>query len=143
MALLHEIKTNIIPTMLLQKSAITVEKFRSFYLHTKESKSSFPSGLHLRHWKATATSLELSEILVTIINISLLNSYSLQRWAQVLGLLQEKKLGLPLIYRFRTLHIVESDLNFVMRLVWGKEMMSWAESHEAINNNQYGGRKGV
>ena len=99
---------------------ITVEKFRSFYLRTKESKSSSPSGLHLGHWKSAATSLELSEILVTIINISLHNYHSLQRWAQVLGLLQEKKQGLPFIHQFRTLHIVESDLNFVIRLIWGK-----------------------
>lgn len=142
-AFLQEIKNNIIPTIPLQKSAIIVEKFRSFYLHTKESKSSSPSGLHLGHWKAVATNLELSEILVSIINISLHNSYSFQRWSQVLGLLQEKKLGIPLIHRFHTLHLVESDLNFVMRLFWGKELMVWAESHDAISNNQYGGRKGV
>lgn len=47
--LLREIKNNIIPTMPPQKSAITVEKFGSFYLHTKESKSSSPSRLHLGH----------------------------------------------------------------------------------------------
>ena len=142
-ALLQEIKNNIIPTMPLQKSTINVEKFRSFYLRTIERKSSSPSGLHLGHWKAAATNQAFSEILVTIINISLHNSHSLQRWAQVLGLLQEKTQGLPHIHRFRTLHIVEYDLNFAMRLVWGKEMMSWDEHHEAINNNQYGGRKGV
>ena len=30
-----------------------------------------------------------------------------------------------------------------MRLLWGKYLMIWAESQEAINNNQYGGRKVV
>ena len=30
-----------------------------------------------------------------------------------------------------------------MRLIWGKELMRWAESHHAINKNQYGGRKGI
>ena len=54
-----------------------------------------------------------------------------------------KKAGLPYIHRFRTLHIIESDLNLIMRLIWGKELMRWAESHHAINNNQYGGRKGI
>ena len=30
-----------------------------------------------------------------------------------------------------------------MRLVWGKELMSWAETHNAINRNKYCCRKGV
>ena len=30
-----------------------------------------------------------------------------------------------------------------MRLTWGRELMTWAESHQVINDNQYGGRKGV
>ena len=30
-----------------------------------------------------------------------------------------------------------------MRLVWGRELMTWAESNHAINDNQYGGRRGV
>jgi len=38
---------------------------------------------------------------------------------------------------------VESDLNFVMRSLWGREMMKWSEQHSGINNNQFGGRKGV
>ena len=50
---------------------------------------------------------------------------------------------MPVIHRFRTLHIIESDLNFVMRLLWGRDLMTWAESHDSINDNQFGGRKGI
>ena len=70
---------------------ITTEKFRSFYLRTKERTASSPFGLNLGYWKVAATNEPLSDILVTIINISLLNSYFLKRWIQVLDLLQEKQ----------------------------------------------------
>ena len=75
--------------------------------------------------------------------IAIHNSYALNRWTQVVGILQEKDKGLPHIHRFRTLHIIESELNFVMRLIWGKRLMSWSEHHQAINDNQYGGRRGL
>ena len=124
-------------------SSITMQKFRSFYTRTKESTSASPAVLHLGHWKAAATNQELSEIIVTIINLALLNSYALCRWTQVTGLLLEKDTGVPHINRFLTLHIIESELNFVMRLIWGRELMKWSEANNSINNNQYGGRKGV
>ena len=72
-----------------------------------------------------------------------MNSYALRRWTQVVGLLQEKTAGLPHLHRFRTLHIVESELNFVMRLIWGRELMAWADTNQALTDNQYGGRKGI
>ena len=48
-SLLHHLKTNIIPPMPELFSSITVDKFRSFYLRTKERTSSSPSGIHLGH----------------------------------------------------------------------------------------------
>ena len=116
-------------------ATITTAKFRAFYSKTKDLTSVSLSGLHLGHWKAASASQELSEILLSIINLVILNSYSLKRWLQVVGLLQEKDKGLPYIHRFRTLHIVESELNYVMRLIWGKELMFWANDHHAINDN--------
>ena len=140
---MQEIKRNIIPTMLPHLHSITTDKLISFYRHTKERTSSSPSGLHLGYWKAASTNHTLSDILTSIIDIATTNSYELLRWRIVLAILMEKDKGLPLIHRFRTIHLIESDLNFLMRLVWGKELMRWKESHRVINNNQYGGRKGI
>lgn len=69
-ALLHNITTNIILT-------IPPVKFRAFYTKTKEQTSASPSGLHLGHWKAAVASQELSEILGSIINLAIMNSYDL------------------------------------------------------------------
>ena len=57
--------------------SVTIEKFRSFYTKTKEYTSVSPSGLHLGHWKVVVSSQKLSEMLVSIINLVILNSYAL------------------------------------------------------------------
>lgn len=98
-ALLHQIKNNILPTMPMQMHHITTEKFRLFYLCTKEHTALSLSDLHLGYWKAAATNEQLSDILVTILNIAILQLYSLKRWIHVLGLLQEKTQGLLYIHR--------------------------------------------
>jgi len=139
----QEISKSIIPEMPTSLSDITSETFRSFYSKTKESTSSSPSGLHIGHWKAAATCESISSILTSIVNIAVTNSYTLQRWKRVIGVLLEKTEGQPNIHKFRTIHLVESDLNFVMRLLWGKSLMKWGETNNAIHDNQYGGRKGI
>jgi len=89
------------------------------------------------------TSDTLSNILTSIIDISVTNSYTLKRWKRVIKVLLEKTEDKPTINKFHTIHLVESDLNFVMCLLWGKEMMLWSESHKAISDNQYGGMRGI
>ena len=141
--LFEEISSNLIPEMPAATVQFTREKFQTFYKKTKEKTSSSPSGLHMGHWKAAALSTTISEVLSIIMRIAINNSYSLNRWKKVTGILLEKKSGHPTINKLRTIHIIESDLNYAMRMIWGREMMKWAEKHHAIHENQYGGRKGV
>ena len=94
------------------------------------------------HWKAAAIDEHLSEILTKIMHIAVINSYPLKRWCKVISVLLGKKQNKPNINGFRTVHIIESDLNYVMRHIWGREMLMWAEKHNAISATQYGGRKG-
>ena len=74
---------------------ITTDQFRAFYTKTNERTSAPPSGIHLGYWKAAASNQSLSDILVSIINIAITNSYSLKRWTNVTGLLLEKGKGAP------------------------------------------------
>jgi len=134
---------NLLPELPPESIDITTAKYRQFYSKTKERTSSSPSGLHMGLWKAAATSDSLSSILSSILQIALSNSYVLQRWRRVVGVLLEKKSGFPAINKFRTIHLIESDLNFAMRSIWGRELMKWSEAHQGLSNNQYGGRKGL
>lgn len=140
--ILEEIKNNIQSSMPASQTTISIEEFRSFYRTTPEDRSSSPSGLHLGHYKAASHSLPFSEILHGIAETALTHEYALKRWQKSATILLEKCSGYPNIHRFRTVHLLESDLNFVMRKIWGKDFMEYNDSIQSFHNNQYGGRKG-
>ena len=107
--------------MPVEKTTASLDEFVSFFKHTPEDRSSSPSGLHLGHYKAAALSEEFSSILWSIGNIALENKFALKRWHRSATVLLEKSAGHPYIHRFRTIHLIESDLNFLMRKIWGRD----------------------
>ena len=135
-----EISENIIPSMPAASTAITEKKFKYCYSTACETTSLSTSNLHLGHWIGAARSLKISKILTTIIRIVVTHSCTLDRWKRITGVLLEKPTGNPYIHKFRTIHIIELDLNWVVILLWGKELIGWKNTHNTINYNQYGGR---
>ena len=128
--------------MLPEKTKISVEEFQAFYRRTPEERSSSRSGLHLGHYKATSFSKEFSTILCLIASIAFDNQYSLIKWCQSATTLLEKSVGNPFLHKYRTIHLLESGLNYIMRIIWGKNFMHHNELGKNFHNNQYGGRKG-
>ena len=139
---LEEILRNIKDPMPPERTTISLEEFRSFYRTTKEDISSSPSGLHLGHYKAASHSAEFSKILWSIAALALDHQFCLKRWTHSATILLEKVAGKPMIHRFRTIHLLESDLNYVMRKIWGRDFMVHNEKLQNFHTNQYGGRKG-
>jgi len=131
------------PEMSSEKVQITQKIFSAFYKGAKESTSSSPSGLHLGHWKSCALDPDISMVLSGIIDLAVTNLYTLPRWRKVVSILMEKIHGSPYIHKFRTIHLLESDLNFVLRYIWGKMFMRHNEDLDAFNANQYGSRRGI
>lgn len=70
------------------------------------------------------------------------SSYCLNRWKHSATTLLENIPGFPKIHKFRTIHLIESDLNFVIRYIWGREFMWYNETDGSFHYNQYGGRQG-
>ena len=140
--LLEQIQCNLQPQMSQAQTTITEEHFRSFYQKTPEDKSSSPSGLHLGHYKAASSNNDFSYVLWSILSIAYSNSFCLDRWKTSATILLEKIPGFPQIHKFRTIHLIESDLNFVMRFLWGKQFMAHNETNNSFHDNQYGGRIG-
>ena len=140
--LLEQISLHLQPMMDSKRTTITQEHFCSFYRKTPEDKSSSPSGLHLGHYKAAASDDTFSFVLWGILSIAYQNAFCLDRWKMSATALLEKVPGFPKIHKFRTIHLIESDLNFVMRFIWGKEFMAHNENLNSFHDNQYGGRKG-
>jgi len=140
---LKHLTSNIQPEMSKADTSITKLKFQAFYKGAKESTSSSPSKLHLGHWKAAALDDDISTVLAIVIDLAVSNSYTLKRWQKVIGVMLEKVHGQPRIHKFRTIHLVESDFNFVLRAIWGKSFMAHNEKSKSLHPNQYGGRKGI
>jgi len=109
----------------------------------KESTSLSPLGLHLGHWKVGAADKDICMVLAGIVRLSVQNTYTLIRWRKVVAILMEKIHGQPKINKFRTIHLLESDLNFVLRFIWGRQFMRHNETTKAWHSNQYGSRKGI
>jgi len=139
----HDMTSNIQPVMKPEDYLISDEVFRKFYSKARESSSSSPSGLHLGHWKAGAADKDIRTILSGIIRLSVQNTYTLSRWRKVVSILMEKVRGHPNIHKFRTIHLLESDMNFVLRYIWGRQFMRHNEKNQAWHSNQYGSRKGI
>jgi len=140
---LKELVSNVQPQIDPSRIEITRERFQKFYRKARESTSSSPSGLHLGHWKAAAFDKDVSLVLSTIIQIAVENAYTLTRWVKVVTVLMEKIAAHPRIHKFRTLHLVESDFNFVLRFIWGRVFMRHNEDNDNWNDNQYGGCRAI
>ena len=138
----NNVLNNIKDPMPEEKTTISFEEFQSFYKTTKEDISSSPSGLHLGHYKAAAYSTDFSTILWSIASLALDNQYCLRRWQHSATILLEKVAGKPMIHRFRTIHPIESNLNYVMRKVWGCDFMAHNEILQNFHTNQYERRQG-
>jgi len=140
--LLKEINSHVCTTMQPSQYKITCKQFRYFYKRTPEKRSSSPSGLHISHWKALARDEHLSNVWTSILEICLQYSYTLERWKEIVSIMLEKEKGKPKINRLRMIHLVETDFNFIIRLIWGKNFVYHNEKQGSYHSNQYGGRKG-
>ena len=127
------------PPIPVEKASLSLQEFQSFYRKTPESRSSSPSGLHLGYYKAASFSKQFSEILWNVSDLALAHQYPLQRWQMSATTQLEKSGGYPFIHKF---YLLESDLNYVMRNLWGWDFMYHNEAFTLLYNNQYGDRKG-
>jgi hypothetical protein len=53
-----------------------------------------------------------------------------------------KELGNPLITKLRVIQLLEADMTFAFRLLWGKRLVYHALSHNALTPLNFGGRPG-
>ena len=119
----------------------TFEEFCSFYRLAKESTSSSPSGRHYGHYKALLQSEKrYMNAIHTILCIGVEHDIILERWKPTISTLIEKVQGKPYIHKYRTIHIIESDMQFLSKKVYVLGMMKIAEDLGLITDQQYGAR---
>ena len=120
---------------------ISFNEYKDFYRKADESTSSSPSGRHYGHYKALLNGNDdVLRLMHDILIFCLKHGIILERWRRSVTSLIEKKHGKPFIHKFRTIHVVESELQLFSKLVYAKKMMQAAEKGKVITNDQYGGR---
>ena len=121
---------------------ISFEEFTEFIGKAKESTSCSPSGRHYGHYKALKIgNMGILHTIFDIFTTALDKGIILERWSQTVTTLLEKKENKPYIHKFRTIHIVEAELQFFTKVIFARRMMNHAEQHGQITDDQYGGRK--
>ena len=75
-----------------------------------------------------------------ILNTAYRHNVVLHRWARVNDILIRKDGISDRIHRFRNITIIEGDLQYIMKTVWGKRMMDSAEDVLSTAQNCRRGR---
>ena len=120
----------------------TFKEFQSFICNSKESTSSSPSGRHYGHYKALLErNQKILEIIHGIFSLAIQHKIILHRWSLSVTTLIEKNPGVPKIHRFRAIHVIESEMQFITKVAFARRMMWNAEDKGLITDEQYGGRK--
>ena len=125
------------------KFSLSYNAFKAFITKSKEKTSTSPSSRHYGHYKALLDSAE--DVLYDIfrlMKLSVEKGVFLNRYKKTLTTLICKESGTPYLHRFRPIHIIEAELQFISKSIWAKNMIRSAESNNAITDAQYGGRTG-
>ena len=124
-------------------TTITTLDFQKGFRKLSDKTSSSPSGRHITHYKILATYPDLSQILARAITMPFTHSFSLMRWRTVVQFMLEKEPGNPTISKLRVIQVLEADMNFAFRLLWGKHLVHHSLSHNALSPWNFGGRPGA
>ena len=79
-------------------------------------------------------------ILDNFMNMTLLPvkfGFAPQRWCNSITCMIEKDSGSPKIECLQVIHLYDADYNFVLKLIWGRQLMYHGEDHEVFGHQQF------
>lgn len=119
---------------------VDYETYKKYLLKMKENKWTSPLGLHLGIIKALAQNDELLKISYNMMALALRHRILLPRWLRTQKLLLQKYKD-PFIHRIRYITIVESDMQYVMKKWWAKDLQKVIDTKTLLNTKQYSRKK--
>ena len=115
-------------------TSLIFQDFRKFFEKQDEKKSSSPSRLHYGHIKTLTYDEELLQLRFDTMNLAFRHNIILERWLNVWETLLAKESPRQFIHRFRNITIIEWDLQYLMKVVWAKNLMRHARP--LLNSSQ-------
>jgi len=115
---------------------VSVEDFQHYWQQAKEKTASSFSGLHFGHYKAIAASDFLPKVYALKLTLISKAGSSPERWARGLSVMLEKIAGVVLVTKLRAILLMEVDINYHNRLIYGSQMMELARKHDCISSRR-------
>jgi hypothetical protein len=149
--LLQQLKRKL-PTLAV---GITEEEISKGFQSWKEITSTSPSNRHLGHYKSllrpdgrqgNETTTELAESIIKVHHqmtaLCAKLGISLRRWQEIVTTMLEKEKGSPKLHRLRVIHLLEADLNLLVKIIIARRFVWHCEDHKAFGEAQAGSRPG-
>ena len=127
---------------------------RQFFRKWTESTSTSPSGRHLGHYKALLSlgpeqeppikplADAIIQLQLQLSNVALTYGHVYDRWKNIVLVMIERKPGLFLLEKLRTIDLFEADYNWLLGLVLELCMVYSAEEQHQLLDSQWGARPG-
>ena len=136
---------------------ITGDDVMNGYKKWNENTSTSPSGCHLGHEKAILKCIDKQEekvsdtgkeplyrrifnVIAQKMNWSIQHCYVYDRWKKVVNAMIEKIPGKPLLTKLRIIHLLESDFNLMIGILWGRRLVYHGEANNYFDDGQSGSR---
>ena len=112
--------------------------FISLFKSIPENTASSVSGLHYGHYRVLSKMEDTSiiQVLFDMVDIAFITHSPLPRWQHVTQLMLEKGKG-PGIENLRVIQLLEADLNWLLRFLWGKRLDRHATEEGVYNESQF------
>eukprot|EP00957_Ditylum_brightwellii_P011805 890616-Ditylum_brightwellii.AAC.1 len=85
---------------------------------------------------------EFFKMIQNVIKVATIINYAMFRWSTIHNLYILKKQGLYRAHKLYTLHKQESELNMYKQEIVAQRLMTNAERHKCLSDDQHGGRNG-
>jgi restriction endonuclease Mrr len=122
-----------------------------------EFTSTSPSGLHLSHDRAVLRYKEsqcitaeatgkptlcdrIFGIKAKLLQFAIDHCHVYQRWTKVVNAMIEKIPGKQLLNKLRVIHLIESDFNLLIGILWGRRLVHHREINDQFDEGQGGSR---
>ncbi len=116
---------------------ITPSIYNYYWGGTSKATSSALSGIHFEHWKAWRLSAELIWLVCSHLNLITRCGTSPMRWSNGLQVLLEKVPGVALVDKLRAILLMEGDINFYNKWIFGRVAVKKLYDIGYIPEDQY------
>ncbi len=83
--------------------------------------------------------IDVMHSIYALLQLAVKHTHTYKRWKKIWNMFIEKDPGQPQINRLRTIHLMETDYNLLLKYFVAQGFLKCSERHDRITKAQYGG----